>query len=319
MNEQSFRVKMHQRYVDTYKNKDAWNNLGTGSIAEIKEHISALITSLNDDELAKWFDYLIYTVDLAYLQNRNAGKPIRSIIQTAEELSKLTSIPQVMQQKYTIEKVQTDEFWESADILELEEVREALRELIKFIEKEKQKMYYTNFRDEIIEVKENDSMYIVNDLKDYKKKVTFYLKAHQDELAIYKLRNNKQLTKIDLQTLERIMWEELGSKAEYEKEYGNTPVAKLVRKIVGLDRGAANEAFSKFLSEEKLNVVQIRFVKLIVDYIVTNGLIEDNRVFQEEPFRSLGSITTLFKDKMQDAREIMDIIAEVNSNCERVV
>ena len=319
LKEDSFRVKMHQRYIDTYKNKDAWNNLGSGSIAEIKEHISALITSLNEDELAKRFDYLVYTVDLAYLQNKNASKPIRSIIQTAQELAKLGSIPQVMQQKYIIEKVQTDEFWESADILELEAVRAALRELIKFIEKEKQKMYYTNFSDEIIEVKENQSMYIVNELKDYKKKVTFYLKAHQDELAIYKLRNNKQLTKVDLQTLERIMWEELGSKAEYEKEYGNTPVTKLVRKIVGLDRGAANEAFSKFLSEEKLNVVQIRFVKLIVDYIVTNGVLEDKRILMEEPFRSLGSITTLFKDKMQDAREIMDIIASVNGNCEKVV
>ena len=319
LKEDSFRVKMHQRYIDTYKNKDAWNNLGSGSIAEIKEHISALITSLNEDELAKRFDYLVYTVDLAYLQNKNASKPIRSIIQTAQELAKLGSIPQVMQQKYIIEKVQTDEFWESADILELEAVRAALRELIKFIEKEKQKMYYTNFSDEIIEVKENQSMYIVNELKDYKKKVTFYLKAHQDELAIYKLRNNKQLTKVDLQTLERIMWEELGSKAEYEKEYGNTPVTKLVRKIVGLDRGAANEAFSKFLSEEKLNVVQIRFVKLIVDYIVTNGVLEDKRILMEEPFRSLGSITTLFKDKMQDAREIMDIIAIVNGNCEKVV
>ena len=319
LKEDSFRVKMHQRYVDTYKNKDAWNNLGAGSIAEIKEHISALITSLNEDELAKRFDYLVYTVDLAYLQNKNASKPIRSIIQTAQELAKLGSIPQVMQQKYIIEKVQTDEFWESADILELEAVRAALRELIKFIEKEKQKMYYTNFSDEIIEVKENQSMYIVNELKDYKKKVTFYLKAHQDELAIYKLRNNKQLTQVDLQTLERIMWEELGSKAEYEKEYGNTPVTKLVRKIVGLDRGAANEAFSKFLSEEKLNVVQIRFVKLIVDYIVTNGVLEDKRILMEEPFRSLGSITTLFKDKMQDAREIMDIIASVNGNCEKVV
>ena len=319
LKEDRFRVKMHQRYVDTYKNKDAWNNLGAGSIAEIKEHISALITSLNEDELAKRFDYLVYTVDLAYLQNKNASKPIRSIIQTAQELAKLGSIPQVMQQKYIIEKVQTDEFWESADILELEAVRAALRELIKFIEKEKQKMYYTNFSDEIIEVKENQSMYIVNELKDYKKKVTFYLKAHQDELAIYKLRNNKQLTQVDLQTLERIMWEELGSKAEYEKEYGNTPVTKLVRKIVGLDRGAANEAFSKFLSEEKLNVVQIRFVKLIVDYIVTNGVLEDKRILMEEPFRSLGSITTLFKDKMQDAREIMDIIASVNGNCEKVV
>ena len=319
LNEASFRVKMHQRYVDTYKNKDSWQNLGATSVAEIKEHISPLITLLNDDELAKRFDYLIYTVDLAYLQSKNASKPIRSIIQTAEELSKLGSVPQVMEQKYIIEKVQTDEFWESADILELEEVREALRELIKFIERGKQKIYYTNFRDEILEVNENEAMYNSNDLKDYKKKVEYYLKAHQDELAIYKLRNNKQLTKEDMKTLERIMWEELGSKAEYEKEYGDTPVSKLVRRIVGLDREAANEAFGDFLSEEKLNAVQIRFVKLIVDYIVANGMIEDNRVLMEEPFRSLGSITSLFKDNMQDARELMNVITAIKTNCEQII
>ena len=319
LNEESFRVKMHQRYVETYRNKDAWQNLGTASVAEIKEHIAPLVTLLNDDELAKRFDYLIYTVELAYLQNKNASKPIRSIIQTAEELSKLSSVPQVMEQKYIIEKVQTDEFWESADILELEEVREALRELIKFIERNKQKIYYTNFRDEILEVSENGAMYNSNDLKDYKKKVEHYLKAHQDELAIYKLRNNKQLTKEDMKTLERIMWEELGSKAEYEKEYGDTPVSKLVRKIVGLDRGAANEAFSSFLSEEKLNAMQIRFVKLIVDYIVANGMIEDNRVLMEEPFRSLGSITSIFKDNMQDARELMGVITAIKANCEQAI
>lgn len=319
LNEESFRVKMHQRYVETYKNKDAWQNLGTTSVAEIKEHISPLVTLLNEDELAKRFDYLIYTVDLAYLQSKNASKPIRSIIQTAEELSKLGSVPQVMAQKYTIEKVQTDEFWASADILELEEVREALRDLIKFIERGKQKIYYTNFKDEILEMNENTAMYNTNDLKDYKKKVEYYLKAHQDELAIYKLRNNKQLTQEDMKTLERIMWEELGSKAEYEKEYGDTPVNKLVRSIVGLDREAANEAFSAFLSEEKLNATQIRFVKLIVDYIVANGMIEDNRVLMEEPFRSLGSITVLFKDNMQEARDLMGVIATIKTNCEQII
>ena len=162
-------------------------------------------------------------------------------------------------------------------------------------------------------------MYNSNDLKDYKKKVEYYLKAHQDELAIYKLRNNKQLTKEDMKTLERIMWEELGSKAEYEKEYGDTPVSKLVRRIVGLDREAANEAFGDFLSEEKLNAVQIRFVKLIVDYIVANGMIEDNRVLMEEPFRSLGSITSLFKDNMQDARELMNVITAIKTNCEQII
>ena len=318
LNPDSFRVRMHQRYVETYKNTDVWQNLGVGSIAELKEHIAPLITLLDEDELAKRFDYLIYTVNLAYLQKKNPSKPIKSIVKTAEELSKLGTIPQVMEQKYIIEKVQTDEFWESADVLELEEVRLALRELIKFIERKKQKIYFTNFKDEILEVNENNAMYNANDLKDYKKKVEHYLKAHQDELAIYKLRNNKQLTKEDLKTLERIMWEELGTKADYEKEYGDTPVNKLVRKLVGLDRGAANEAFSNFLSEEKLNVVQIRYVKLIVDYIVANGMIEDNRVLMEEPFRSLGSITTLFKDNMEDAREIMGIIQQIKNNSETI-
>lgn len=318
LNEGSFRVKLHQKYVEIYKNKEAWKNLGTGSMAEIKDHISPLVVPINDDELAKRFDYLIYTVNLAYLQNKNAAKPINSIVTTAEQLSKLGTIPQVIDKKEIIEKVQTQEFWDSVDIFQLEEVRVALRDLLKFIEKQVQVIYYTDFKDEIIEFHENGAMYNSNDLKDYKKKVEFYLKEHKDELAIYKLRNNKILNKEDLKTLERIMWEELGSKAEYEKEYGNTPVSKLVRKIVGLDRGAANEAFSKFLSEEKLNVIQIRYVKLIVDYVVTNGVIEDNSVLMEEPFRSLSSIVTLFKDNMNDAKEIMSILGDIKNNCEKI-
>ena len=114
------------------------------------------------------------------------------------------------------------------------------------------------------------------------------------------------------------MWEELGSKADYEKEYGDTPVTKLVRRIVGLDRAAANEAFSEFLSEERLNVNQIRFVKLIIDYVVTNGMIEDNRVLMEEPFRTLGSISSIFKDNMAAAQGIMGVLNDIRANCESI-
>lgn len=319
LNDASFRVKLHQKYVETYRTDESWQCLETKEVSELKEHIAPLITWLDEDELAKRFDYLIYTVDLAYLESKNASKPIKRIVKTAEELSKLGTIPQVMAQRYIIEKVQTDEFWESADIFELEEVREALRELIKFIEKKKQIIYYENFRDEIIDIVENEAMYNSNDLKDYRKKVESYLRVHESDLAIYKLRNNKPLTGEDLKTLEHILWEELGSKAEYDKEFGEMPVGRLVRKIVGLDRGAANEAFSAFLSEERLNSNQIHFVKLIVDYVVTNGMIEDNKVLMEEPFRSLGSITTLFSDRMQDVRELMGVIASVKKNCEQIV
>lgn len=316
LNDDSFRVKLHYKYVEKYRNKDAWQNLETVSVSEIKEHIAPLIKNMNEDEFVKRFDYLIYTVDLAYLQNSNATKPIRMIIKTAEDLSKMTSIPQVKEQQHIIEKVQTEEFWESANIFELEEVREALRDLIKYLEKPNQKMYYTNFQDTVMEVKEGQAIYNTNNLKDYRKKVERYLKEHQNELVIYKLRNNKKITKSDIQQLEKILWNDLGSRSDYEKEYGNTPITKLVRKIVGLDRKAANEAFSEFLSEERLNVNQIRFVKLIVDYIVANGMIEDNSVLMEEPFRSVGSITSLFKNNMDDARKIMQIISEINKNAE---
>ena len=88
----------------------------------------------------------------------------------------------------------------------------------------------------------------------------------------------------------------------------------LVRKIVGVDTEAVNEAFSEFLTEERLNINQIRFVRLLVDYIARNGNIEARKVLQDEPFRSVGSIVTLFKDDMETAKKIMDVVEEIKNN-----
>ena len=121
-----------------------------------------------------------------------------------------------------------------------------------------------------------------------------------------------------MKSLEDILWKELGSKEDYQKEYGDTPIGRLVRQIVGVERSAVNEAFSEFLSDERLNINQIRFVRLIVDYIVANGNIEDNKVLMEEPFRSVGSITALFKDDMTTAKQIMEVVAQIRLNSEIV-
>lgn len=61
---------------------------------------------------------------------------------------------------------------------------------------------------------------------------------------------------------------------------------------------------------------QIHFVKLIVDYVVANGLIEDNKILQEDPFRTVGNITALFKDNMDYARKIIRIISDIKNNAE---
>ncbi|MGN0153992.1 MAG: DEAD/DEAH box helicase family protein [Lachnospiraceae bacterium] len=318
LDDKSFLVKMHYRYVETYRDLVSWNNLQTIEISDIKEHISPLIKYAKEDELARRFDYLMYSIDLGLLQSKSVQKPINTVVETAKLLSAKYSIPQVAAQKDVIEKVQYADFWDGTNIIELDTVRNALRNLIQYIDKIQRKKYYTSFDDTIIDAVEGEPIYESKDLKDYRKKVEFYLKDHSDNLSVYKLKHNKKLTEADLKELERVLWKELGSKADYEKEYGDTPIGRLVRQIVGVDRQAVNEAFSDFLSEEKLNINQIRFVKLIIDYIVANGNIEDNTVLMEEPFRSVGSITTLFKNDMATAKEIMNVIADIKRNSEEI-
>lgn len=318
LNDSSFMVKRHLRYVEMYRNLSRWNNLETVEISDIREHISPLIKPENEDELARRFDYLIYSIDLGLLQSKSVQTPAKIVIKTAEQLSGKYTIPQVVAQKDTIEKVQTADFWDSATVLELDGVRVAMRGLLQYLDKIRRKIYYTDFTDTIIDVNKGEPIYDSNDLKNYRKKVEFYLKEHSDKMAVYKLRNNRQLSKADINELEHILWHELGSKKDYVKEYGDTPIGRLVRRIVGVDREAVNEAFSEFLTEEKLNINQIRFVQLIVDYIVANGNIDDNKVLMEEPFRSVGSITVLFKDDMGTAKRIMEVVADIKRNSEEI-
>ncbi|WP_342559799.1 DEAD/DEAH box helicase family protein [Psychrobacillus sp. FSL W7-1457] len=319
LNDENFRIRQHLQYVHKYQNEENWQALTVVQTNEVKEKISPLITPIDDDELAKRFDLLMLTIELASLQSNNATKPIRRVVDTAEALSKLGTIPQVLAQKDIIDDVRTSEFWEEASIADLEKVRIALRDLIRYIERSNQKVYYTDFQDEVMTVAENASILNVNDLKSYRKKVEHYLKEHQheDTLAIYKLRNNKPLTKQDVEYLEQILWKDLGSKEEYQKDYGDTPVTKLVRKVVGLERLAAMQAFSTFLSEQNLNLQQTQFVELIIDYIVKNGTLE-RQALQQDPFSSLGGIMVVFKEHLPKAKGVLDIIDMINRNAEDI-
>lgn len=318
LDDHSFRVKSHLRYVEMYRNLTQWKHLETVEVSEIREHIAPIVKPEKGDELVRRFDYLMYSIDLGLLQSKNVQAPIRIVVQTAQFLAAKYSIPQVQEQKETIEKVQTQDFWDNATIIEIDQVRRAMRGLLQYIDKVRQPIYYTDFEDTIIQVEEGTPIYGENDLKNYRKKVEFYLKEHGNRTAVYKLRNNKRLSKTDMKELERILWQELGSKEDYVKEYGDTPIGRLVRKIVGVDRNAVNEAFSEFWTKEKLNLNQSRFVGLMIDYIVANGNIEDNKVLTEEPFRSVGSITTLFRENMQAAKKIMDVVTDIRRNSEEI-
>lgn len=322
LNDDSFRVKMRREYVDTYRNLDNWRELDVVKVSDIKKNISPIIQPQDKDELARRFDYVMYSIMLGTLNKTSIAKPANIVVASCQQLTTKYTIPQVAAKREIIEKILKDSYWEESRLPDYEQARQALRELMQFLDSGKgQTIYYTHFDDEIQTVAEGAPIiYGSNALKSYKERVKSYLKEHADTLAVHKLRNNKQLTTTDLEMLEKILWEELGSKDDYTKDYGEKPVGMLVREIVGMEQSAVNEAFSEFISAGNLNSKQIDFVNMIINYIVKNGNIVDVKTtFSQQPFKGFGGgVGVLFKDKMPIVKNIMDRVAQIKKNAEEI-
>ena len=211
-----------------------------------------------------------------------------------------------------IAEVQTDAFWTAADTFDFERVRVALRDLIQLLENEKTGIYYTSFEDEVLAVAENPGEYGSEEFHSYRKKVDAYLRDHENDLVVHRLRFNKELTEQDYKHLENVLWNDLGSEDDYHREFGDAPLLKLVAGMVGLDIAAANDLFSEFISDQTLDSNQLEFVQLIVNYIVAHGFIEKS-AFNEHPFTRHGTLIDLFDGKIDVAQEIFKRIDQLNA------
>lgn len=211
-----------------------------------------------------------------------------------------------------INKILNTDYIDNAGIDEFEEIREKLRDLMKYIPKHKVR-YDTNFEDDLLSMEWKEAEIENDELKNYKAKAEYYIRQHQDNIAIAKLKTNQPLTLTDVASLEEILWREVGTKQDYEHEFGTKPLGELVREIVGLDMKAAKEAFSEYLTSTSLDSRQIYFVNQIVEYIVHNGMMKDLSVLQESPFTDQGSVVEIFTD-LTVWMGIRKVIDTINSN-----
>ena len=312
LNKDNFAVRQHLKYVEIYSNPDNYSALTYEDTLLMGQELAPLITPEDDDAKALRFDALIYGIELAYLAGKKYAKARSDLFKKVSGIASVANIPEIMMQSELIDKILHTDYVETAGINEFENIRENLRELIKYIPVSKIR-YDTNFDDEILAIDWNESELENDDLKNYKAKVEFYIRQNQDNEVIAKLRRNIPLTNDDVKELEKILWSELGTKQDYEAEYGQKPLGEFVREIVGLDMNAAKEAFSAYLEDTSLDSRQIYFVNQIVEYIVHNGLMKDLSVLQESPFTDNGSIVEIFTDISVWAG-IKNIIDKVNAN-----
>ena len=312
LNRENFAVRQHLKYVDQYVMEENYVGLTYGDTLLVREELAPLIEPDEDDAKALRFDALMYGIELAYLAGKKYNRGRNDLVKKVAAVASVANIPEIMMQAELIDKILHTDYLENAGVNEFEHIRQNLRDLMKYIPITRIR-YDTDFSDEILSVNWNESELENDDLKNYKAKAEYYVRQHQDNAVIAKLKSNVPLTEADVKVLEGILWNELGTKQDYEAEFGHKPLGEFVREIVGLDMTAAKEAFSEFLNDANLDSRQIYFVNQIVEYIVRNGLMKDLSVLQETPFTDQGSIVEIFTD-LSVWMGIRKAIEQVNAN-----
>ena len=236
----------------------------------------------------------------------------KDLLKKVSAVAGVANIPEIRAQSELIDKILHTDYLENAGINEFEHIRESLRDLMKYLPRDG-KPYFTNFSDDILSVEWKESELENDDLKNYKAKAEFYLRQHQDNVAVAKLRSNIPLTQQDVAELEKILWSDVGTRQDYEAECGQKPLGEFVREIVGMDMNAAKNAFAEYLAGVNLDSRQIYFVNQIVEYIVKNGVMKDLSVLQEPPFTDQGSVVEVFTDLSLWAK-VKHAIDSINAN-----
>ena len=148
-------------------------------------------------------------------------------------------------------------------------------------------MIYTDFEDQLGELLE-----VVlplggsaGDFERFRAKVRAFLHAHEDHIALHKLRRNLPLTPADLAELGRMLATSgTGSPQDFERAAAESQgLGLFVRSLVGLDRQAATEALGGFLQDKSMGSNQMEFLNLIVNHLTERGVM-DAALLYEPPF-----------------------------------
>ena len=292
MNLDNFVVRPRRRVVEKYAKPEAWAVLSAEALSELAHEVAGLPSEGEaEGEDAKRFDLLVLNLQLARLRAEPGFERLRDQVKAiAGLLEEKSVIPMVNSQMALIQDVQTDEWWEDVTVPMLEVVRRRLRDLVKFIEKRQRRPIYTDFEDVM-----GGEMHVTlpgfgdaTDFARFRSKAQAFLRAHQDHIAINKLRMNKSLTATDLAELERILVQNgVGAPDEIGRAKSESHgLGLFVRSLVGMERDAAKSALSGFLNGKTWSASQIEFVNLIVNHLTEHGMMEAARLY-ESPFTDL--------------------------------
>ena len=283
-------VRNHWPAVDKFRKPESWQYISEVDVLDLKNEIAPLLPKSMENELAKKFDLLALYVQLGLVdENFDSGRHEAQITQIADALRKRASIPDIKAKMPLLNEIMTSAFWDNKTIASIENMRREIRDLLKYLIGDGGKTFTVSIEDDVTDGGEAGKF---NTTMTYREKLLDFLTQQRDHPVLQKIHNLEHLTGADINELERILWQELGTKEDYERYLRREqmtaaiPVPAFIRKVVGLDRQKAIRLFSDFISANTLTAGQEEFINNILNYVCQNGdmaktVFRENRIFRE--------------------------------------
>ena len=317
----NFLVRPHLQLVERFRNHEAWASLSPDDHQALAATLAPLPSAYAEqqgdtDADARRFDLLLYTLQLTLLRSEPRFTRLqKQLRELAAQLEARPNIPQVAAELELIRDLLRDEWWQDVTVPMLEEARRRLRGLMGLIETISREPLYTNFADELGELRELDAAALLSrdEFQQFRLRAREFLRAHDDHLTMQRLRRNQPLTSADLNELEQFLISHgIGDQqaiARAREECNGFGV--FIRSLVGLDRNAAKELFAHYLAEGTHTATQIRFINEIIDELTSRGAMDPARLY-DPPFSDLAPTGPegLFSDA--EAEQLFDLLQLIN-------
>ncbi|HXS33149.1 MAG TPA: DEAD/DEAH box helicase family protein [Solirubrobacterales bacterium] len=321
MDPDNFLIRPQREWVERYSKPDAWDALDEKSADQLAGRLAALPTSEEDlDEDAKRFDLMVLGLQLRLLRPQPGEERLQhQVREIAAGLLEQTAIPAIREREVLLEEIAGEDWWVDVTVGMLEIARTRVRGLVRLLEKRKRVIVYTDFTDELGEIEEVElaNMIAPPRSKQFRERAALCLRRHLNDKAVSGLRHNLPTTSEDIDSIESLLLEEgIGDPSDLDwVQEGEAGVGTFVRSLVGLERGAAIEAFDVLTRVRPLTEDQRRFVDLVVDRHVANGFMDVEDLY-EAPFTDIAprGPEELFPEA--DVESLIEGIESIRRNAE---
>lgn len=276
-------------YVDKYSALANWINLNQQQLVEIKKHIAPNVHGVIDLETSRAFDYLCYKFAARRFHPDNDFKKTAKMIYVLASylMNYKYEVSAVQDHMATLQYVASDSFMNSSNVTKVDEVRQELRDLMRYIDKKDLDPIISDFDDAIASFEDADEEEVdfritIDDFKTLEEKVLFFIQENPNEGLVQEVQHMVKPTETSIAEFKNKIIDIAKTAEEYNELFSeDINLIIFVRRNIELNPLSV-EAFIEKERNKGFNDEQIAYVKELLLFISQNGKFERTDLLREE-------------------------------------